>query len=341
VNDDIQVITKSRLQVFASCQRLHSYQFVEGYRSTAPREAADFGSVLHAGLEHWWGSYIGADPLPGLPLTNALAAMASYRNEKAPTFDDASMVKAELLMTAYDARWSSSMPEWEVLGVEVEFMLVLPDRKRLRVSGKLDALARRRADGSVWFVEHKSSGADLSPGSTYWQRLRLDPQVSIYHMGMRALGYEPAGALYDVIERPAQRPLLATPVELRKYTKATAKEPSRLYANQRDTDETPSEFRDRMGALIAEEPDRYFARAEVVRLETEIDESLKDVTELALQIRTGPLTGVSPRNPDSCHKYGRVCDFLPVCDGTGSLNDDTLYVHSNNVHPELALAAGK
>lgn len=338
---DLEIITKSRLAVFSLCQRLHDLTYRQGYRSLAPRELADFGSLFHAGLEAWWGAYIGnADLLPGIALAAAQVAMQAYR-ATVPSIDDAAMAKAQLLMTAYDARWAAEMGEWEVLGVEVEFMVVLPGRKRLRVSGKLDVLLRKRVDGAVWFGEHKSTGDDLSPGSNYWQNKRMDPQVSIYHLGVRELGYEPAGCLYDVIGRPDQRPLKATPVELRKYTKATAKEPSRLYSNQREADETMEEFQARMAALLVATPDRYFARAEVVRLESEIEESLKDVTEMALQIRNGSLTGASPRNPDACFKWGRPCDMYEACAGLASLDDETKFTKLVNVHPELALAAGK
>jgi hypothetical protein len=334
---DVEIITKSRLAAFATCQRLHDLTYNQGYRSIAPREQADFGSLFHAGLDAWWGAY--KEPsAPLAALSDALAAMARYRAEVATAVDEASAAKADLLMAAYDRRWATAMVEWEVLGVEVEFMVVLPGRKRLRVSGKLDKLLRRRADQTIWFGEHKTSGADLSPGSTYWQRLRMDPQVSIYHLGVRELGHEPAGCLYDVIENPKQRPLLATPVELRKYTKSTAKEPSRLYKDQREADETLAEYQTRLAGLISEAPDRYFARAEVVRLESEIEESLKDVTEMALQIRTGSLTGTAPRNPDACFKWNRPCDMYDACSGLASLDDDSRFIRLENVHPELALA---
>jgi len=335
---DIEVITKSRLSAFATCQRLHDLTYNQGYRSIAPRELADFGSLFHAGLDQWWGAHVGAEPLPGIALAEAIGGMVAYRAEQAPAIDDTAMAKAELLMAAYDARWAWSMCEWEVLGVEVEFMVVLPGRKRLRISGKLDKLLRKRADGTIWFVEHKTTGADLRAGSTYWQKLRMDPQVSIYHLGVRELGYEPAGCLYDVIDRPDQRPLLATPVELRKYTKPTKTEPSRLYANQRDADETLDEFKVRLAGLIGKEPEAYFARAEVIRLESEIEESLKDVTEMALQIRTGSLTGTAARNPDACFKYGRPCDFHDHCSGLVPLDDVTRFIKLDSVHPELSLA---
>lgn len=334
MNGEVEIITKSRLASYATCQRLHDLTYNQGYRSLAPRELADFGSLFHAGLDAWWGAYLGCiDPLPGIALSEAQTAMGVYRGS-VPAIDDAAMAKAQLLMAAYDARWASSMAEWEVLGVEVEFMVVVPGRKRLRVSGKLDKLLRKRIDGTVWFGEHKTSGADLGTDSGYWDRLRMDPQVSIYHMGVRALGHEPAGCLYDVVANPKQRPLAATPEGLRKHTKD-----GRLYANQRASDETIEEYQTRMAALVSAEPDRYFARAEVVRLETEIEDSLKDVTEMALQIRAGSLTGTAARNPDACFKWGRACDFYPICSGAGSLDDDTQFTKLDNVHPELASAS--
>jgi hypothetical protein len=164
----------------------------------------------------------------------------------------------------------------------------------------------------------------------------MDPQVSIYFGGVRALGHEPAGCIYDVIVRPDQRPLKATPVELRKYTKATAKEPSRLYANQREVDETIPEFRARLAAAVTATPELYFARAEVVRLETEIEESQRDVEETAIQIRSGSHTGHTARNPDACFLYNRPCPFLGACDGTASLDDETKFRKADRQHEELS-----
>lgn len=324
---EIEVITKSRLAAYNACQRLHHLTYNLGYRSLAPREDADWGTLFHAGLDAWWGAYMNGGLLA---FTDALAAMARHR-ETATGIDDAAMAKAEVIMAAYDARWAPSMAEWEVLGVEVEFIAVIPGRKRLRVAGKLDKLLRRRSDGSIWFGEHKTSGADLSLGSTYWQRLRMDPQVSIYHQGLRELGHEPAGCIYDVIVRPEQRLLKATPLDKRKYTKAGA-----LYAKQRENDETIEEFRKRVSGLVAEEPDAYFARAEIVRLDSEIEASAEDVTETALQIRAGSQTGVAPRNPGACQMYGRTCEFVDVCSGLASLDDETRFQKLTRVHSELS-----
>jgi hypothetical protein len=192
----------------------------------------------------------------------------------------------------------------------------------------------------VLFGEHKTSGADLSAGSTYWQRLRMDPQVSIYFAGGKSIGLDFEGCLYDVLVRPDQRPAKATPMELRKYTKPTKTEPSRLYKNQRETDETVEEFRARVAGVVAEAPDAFFARTEVVRLDTELEASALDVEETALQIRAGSQTGIAPRNPGACFLYGRPCEFLDACSGIASLDDDTKFRKTEKIHEELSARAG-
>jgi hypothetical protein len=260
-----------------------------------------------------------------------MAGLTKYA-EANHAIDASALAKAQIMLAAYDARWAPTMHEWEVLGVEVEFVAMVPGRKRLRVAGKLDKLLRKRSDGSIWFVEHKTTGADLSVGSTYWNKLRMDPQVSIYHGGCRELGHEPAGCLYDVIDRPDQRPLKATPEDKRKYTKAGV-----LYAKQREADETPGEFQKRIGDLVTEQPDLYFARAEVVRLESEIEESAKDVEEIAIQIRSSATAEHAPRNPGACHLYGRTCQFWDVCAGLASIDDETKFRRTESVHEELSL----
>jgi hypothetical protein len=53
----------------------------------------------------------------------------------------------------------------------------------------------------------------------------MDGQVSTYFDGAASLGLDVAGCIYDVIGKPGIRPLQATPVEARKYTKPTKAEP--------------------------------------------------------------------------------------------------------------------
>jgi len=72
-------------------------------------------------------------------------------------------------------------------------------------------------------VEHKTTTADISEASDYWERLILDAQVSNYVALTRAAGHTPMGVLYDVIRKFKLPPYKATPVESREYTQAKSK----------------------------------------------------------------------------------------------------------------------
>lgn len=322
------LITVSRMRCFNSCRRLHHYKYELGFRPVKTAATLAFGTLIHAGLEAWWKAT--KDRLPA-----ALAAMTAKAAE-VDEIDQVTMAKATVLMCGYDVRWAPEMADLEVLGVEVEFRAPLRNPatgypcRDLEVAGKLDAIVRRRSTGKVWFVEHKTSSEDLTVGSQYWQRLRMDPQISVYYEGAKAVGYEAEGCIYDVVCKFKERPKLATPVDKRKYTKAGA-----LYAGQRDTDETMEEFRGRLAEAITEDSNSFFARSEVVRTDEELCESQKDTHVTALMIRECARLERAPRNPDACFLYHRTCDFHPVCSGCGSLDDDVSYQRLVNVHPEL------
>lgn len=322
------LITNSRLKAFRACPRLHDLRYVQGIRPLEDAEALAFGTAMHAGLEAWWLAHARGAFMDALVEAQVAIAEAGL--------DEFQAAKAAVLMAGYSIRWSAVMVDFEVLAVEREFRapVVSPTGKRargLKLAGKIDVIVRKRGDGTTWLVEHKTSGADLSPGSTYWQRLRMDSQVSLYFDGGAAckLG-EIAGCIYDVIEKPGIRPLKATPTEARKYTQA-----GRLYANQREADETVEEYTRRLVDLVTTEPEAYFQRSEVIRLDGELDAARTDVFETVAAMRSMARRGVAPRNVDNCHAYGRACEFLSVCDGTGSLEDDTKFQQVAFAHPEL------
>lgn len=213
------------------------------------------------------------------------------------------------------------MERYETVGVEVEFAAPLLDPDTMIESddwylrGKIDALAIDHATGELLIVEHKTSSADISPGSDYWRRLRLDSQISMYYDGARALGYEPTGIVYDVLAKPNLR--LGGPTKKRAQA------------------ETLEEFRERFSATIAENPNAIYARSRLVRFDAEIDEARRDVWATARQLDQAMRLGEHPRNPGACSKYGTMCEFFPVCSGEATLDDTTLFARRAG-HSELS-----
>jgi hypothetical protein len=115
-----------------------------------------------------------------------------------------------------------------------------------------------------------------------------------------------------------------------------AGEEPRLYANQRDRDEDVAEYEQRVAASIAEDPNAYYQRMEVVRLDGEIREHLWDMWQTTKSLHETRLSGRHARNPDACFNYGRACEYFEVCSGGASIDDDEKFRTVRDPHEELA-----
>lgn len=259
----------------------------------------------------------------------------------APPADPFDLARAEVMLRGYDARWGGDT--YEVIAVEREFRapLVNPDTgaasRTFTLGGKLDVLVREIGGrGRNLVIEHKTTSEDACAGSDYIKRLRLDAQVSIYFDGAASVfDGDVDGCIYDVLVKPGIRPHSATPAESRKYTKD-----GRLYANQRENDETPAEFRARLIERVTASPDDHYVRAEVVRLDGELDDARRDAWELGREMRESELAGRFPRNPDACVRYGRTCEFFGVCTGEARIDNPAEFTKQERAHAELSDAAG-
>ncbi len=325
----LNVLSNSAIACYRACPRQFKYRYVMLRRPRRASEALRFGALIHVGLNAWWNEPSDASDRYSAAV-HAMRERAEARPEDADPFE---LIKAEELIRGYSVRWGDE--GYETIAVELTFdvPLVNPETGRAsrtyRVQGAIDAIVRR--GGKVFHVEHKTTSQDIGLGADYWRRVSaLDPQVSTYQSALRALGYEDVETLYDVIHKVALRPQKATPEAQRKYTKE-----GRLYANQRETDETPEEFRLRVREHIAANPERYYARGPVVRLEQDEREHAGDVWQTAAMIRMSENSGHWPRNPGACERFHRLCDYFDVCSGMASIDDDSRFRTAEHAHEEL------
>jgi hypothetical protein len=198
------------------------------------------------------------------------------------------------------------------------------------VAGKIDGIVSLHLN---WILEHKfvSSSIDIRPGSNYWLKLQIDPQISTYINAAEKLGYDVvAGCIYDVIRKPRIKPYTATPIEDRKYKKDGS-----LYAKQHAEDESLEEYRQRLQEDIAANPDAYYQRGEVFRNRIEEREAAYDLWYGVRNIRQSEKDGIWPRNPNGCWQYQRACDYWSVCVGETSIDDNIRYRTAENPHEEL------
>lgn len=323
----LPVVTNSQLRTLRRCVREHHYRYDLGVRERVEADALRFGTLMHLALEAWWST--GAD-MGVLRATRALDVLHEH------AVDPFELARGTALMLGYHTRWAADEP-FELIGSEVEFRATLVNpatggrSRTYDLSGKIDKLVRR-ANGQVWLVEHKTTAEDIGPGSLYWQRLLIDPQVSMYFVGARALGHDVAGCLYDVIKKPGQRPLLATPEDKRRY-----KKDGTLYADVRLDDETPEAYEVRLLTAIEAAPDAFYQRGEVMRLDQEERDAAHDVWQTVQALQQSRRESRYPRNPDACERFHRLCDYFEVCTGQASI-DDARFVRTEHVHAELSIA---
>lgn len=348
----LPLLTHSSMSVARSCLRKYRNRYVlQIVALRAMAEAPELGSVVHSGLEAWWLAL-------GQDVEQLLLAIRAARAEaKARKLDPYRLALAEALLIAYHAVHAEESRNYRTLAVESEFeaALVNPatnaESKTFRLAGKIDGVVLDPLDRKL-VVEHKTSGEDIAPGSFYWQRRQMDGQVSIYFEGANALGHDVQGCLYDVLGKPDLRPS-AVPLHddegvkivfdaqgQRVRTKDGKKwretgDTAQGYALQ-TRQETPAEFRARLLEKLAEDPDRYFRRAEVARVGEDLIDAARDRWQLAQILRDAMRTGTWPRNPDACLNYGSPCEYLEACSGRASLDDPYLYRRRESAHPELA-----
>ena len=319
----LQTKSNSELSTWLACQMRHFYSYGMRRKPARTAEALDFGTLWHLGMAAWWKP----NQTPEERFAAAVEAMAT----------DNAMTLATLteLMRGYTARWSDA--RYTAVAIEREFSmpLVNPDtgdvHPTVGLMGILDKVVRE--PGSIDHVlEHKTTASDIESGSSYWDRVRtLDSQVSGYMDGARALGFDVVDCIYDVVRKPTIKPYKATPEESRKY-----KKDGTLYANQRETDETPEEYAVRLAADIAENPGKYYARGTIVRLEADELRHRRDTWSIVAQMSTG-LRPV--HNRFACGDFGG-CDFKAVCEGRADINDPTLFVTKESRAAVIARGKG-
>jgi hypothetical protein len=316
-----QSLTHSRAACFRSCPRKHYLRYELGLTSEEKDLPLRVGSAFARAVE--------ADA-KGLDISDAIDAGLT---------DPFDVALVAAMVHGHRARYEGQALEHVAAELPFQLPLINPETGRptptWTLDGKIDRIVRL-PDGRLALMEYKTTSRDFAPGADYWMRLHLDMQLSIYLIAARTMGYDISTILYDVTRRPALRPLKATPIEARKYTKDGV-----LYKAQRDADETPEEYASRCAASIAENVDNHFARIEIARLDKDLEETRAEIWAQQLAIRESQKSGRWYRNPDACFQLNSKCEYLPIC----QLSDvDTRtpagFVRLTDVHPELSPTVG-
>ena len=304
------------------CRRYWQYKHILRRVPKGVATSLFLGRIWHELMEIWWAGE-GEDRW-----TDADKVLQKYIDTK--QVDPYDGAKLQAMLMGYHARWHEG--GYKLVHSEMPFVMpiVNPEDEREHhdmfvYCGQIDKIAEDKA-GNLLFAEHKTTSDDAGAGSDYWKRLTVDLQVSGYYLGAEhELGKKVAYCLYDVAAKPAQRPLKATPADKRKTTKD-----GKPYANQRLEDESPGEYGVRIVESIKAEPDKFFVRGEITRLDKQIEAVRYDIWDAANMLGDDLVAGRFPRNTKACRRpSGKMCEYFDVCAGDASIDDDTRFTASS------------
>lgn len=319
---DLPILTHSRIRTHKSCRRKDYIAYEHRIRPNVERSALRFGTAMHKAIE-----------ILGIQgIRDAVAFVDGTIGQWDSMY---TLPTLRALLIGYHEHYTEHPLTIEVIASEVVFTLPIRNpetgsaSRTFQQGGKIDTIARL-SDGRVVIHEIKTTSENPSD-ERYWRRIMIDPQVTMYYLAAREIGHDVQTIVYDVIRKPAMKPEMATPPEKRKYKKDGG-----LYANQREADETPREWYDRLLADIRSRFDFYYGRREIPRIESDLEQFAYELWDVALDIRAAQLGNRWYRNAgrftcDNCD-YNEIClglvpwDWQSVPDG---------FIRLNTQHPEL------
>lgn len=201
------VVSYSELDTYRQCPLKHALLY--GQRWTKPVKdgsALQKGSLYHAVMEEHYrqvkqyqDEHDGKGPKPD-SAAEKLLLQSIWTAIEPMLYDPQSGEQSEvqeLIEWMYHGHVKNYglMPEWRILAVEHQIITPLPDERgrdsRYHLKAKLDLVIRKRSDGGLWVVDHKS-GKDLP---TYMD-LEVDDQFGLYTWAMRKVGKRVIGSIH-------------------------------------------------------------------------------------------------------------------------------------------------
>lgn len=185
-----RVVSYSEISSGRACPHQHELAYKD--RWVPPREGPALvrGTAWHAIMEyHYQAQKVGAKRGD---IRASLAPLFFY-DEDGTQSDEQSLL--EWMYDGYVQQWAAEDGEFKIVAVEHEAEVPLPTSKgtmsQFRLKMKIDLVVRDRR-GKLWVVDHKT--CQNLPSN---RELELDDQFGLYTWGMRQLGHQVFGCIYN------------------------------------------------------------------------------------------------------------------------------------------------
>lgn len=262
--------TISRLKSWQVCPMKEALRYRSHLVPIGGKRALAFGTAIHKGLE-----------TRDIEEAKAIIYRDYPRDQEESDAQEIAAATLEALLTNYFKAYEP----FEEHEPEKLFNMPMITEKgnkssRYAIAGKIDDLVK--LDGRYWIVEYKTaSRLDAS----YFDRLYVDSQITMYMYAMMREGYDVAGVIYRVIRKPA----------LKRYKV-----------------ETVEQYSERICTDIAARPEFYFEERQLYRTTDDIltfEHMLLKEAKLADNLYK---SGCSFQHSTACSMYG-ACEYLPLC----------------------------
>ena len=293
--------------------------------------------------------YLGID-------TITLSQAISDAGSVFPVQRDYITAKAEAMFLRWAYAFLPVLEVHDVLEVESEFAFELlnPETggssKTFLEAGKKDGVLRHRATREIKLLEHKTTSDQIGADSDYWAALVMDTQISKYIIDISRQYPECRSVLYNVMRKPAHRPLNVPVLDADDIKQVVNLEGERVrtkdgkkWRESASVDdgyslitrkETPDEYYVRLHDEIESDPFNYFVQREIVRSNRDLEAYMKDAWSQSQVILYNRRNALWPKNPDACHQYS-TCEMFNLCAGRASV-DGINYARKEVKHAELS-----
>lgn len=354
-DDGRNLLTFSRLATYRVCPKRHWFAYERGIRPDRIGAPLRIGGAVHLGLDLM---------AIGVSRESAMvSAVAGYEHSPAWAVTDDDVREWEYeretvmrLLHAYSIYWADQ--GLVVVVSERPFARSIVDPYSGKVSaafehaGKIDKIVLL-PDGREAVMEHKTTSDDIGCESPYWDRLRIDSQISGYMLAAESIGFDVRTVLYDVVRKPSIRPgdIPILDGEGRKIVLApTGERVVTARGEPRQTGDaergwtvqtrpmTAEEWGDRLSADISARPERYFARREIGRMDADLELAAHELWAESCLLAANQRLGVWPRNTAACLDpypcpYRGLCFLGTEAEEGGRAPEG--FIELPYVHPEL------
>ena len=299
------------------------YNYVLRLRPIEETESLRMGTHWHKLLELW-----------------DMDKVAEYLNkayEECPlskTIDEWETERVILLYSFIGYKWHWGEEQEKLAKSEVKFEMPLlspKTGKKLQaiLVGKIDKIIEKT--GGYLIREQKSTTKSVDTDSTYWNRLSLDTQTTLYPYALKQMGYDNVAVEYDVWHKPQIKPKKLSQsdskrfVETGEYCGEKFKLGPLREVNGVTPDitpgakegtfsirETPKMFGARLLQDITQRPEFYFARKEIPRTDADYERFHRQLFNIYHTIRLMKNNNGWFGNESQCEATFH-CPYIPVC----------------------------